>query len=99
MPSEPPHSIRTCCKKPQSADWARLRAGNGISEPFAYYHDHTSPGAAGVFGREDQLKRQPTNVRSWALVTSTTTCLRRPRVPAASRPPGSQFLGDQDQVV
>jgi hypothetical protein len=26
--------------------------------------DHTSPRAAGVFGREDQLKRQPTNVRS-----------------------------------
>jgi predicted DNA-binding ribbon-helix-helix protein len=29
----------------------------------------------------------------------TTTCLRRPRVPAASRPPGSQFPSDQGQVV
>jgi hypothetical protein len=93
------YQLRTCCKKPQSADWARLRAGNGISEPFAYHHDRGNLALATRSAREDQPKRQPTNVHSWTPVTLTTTCLRRPRVPAASRPPGSQFPGDLDQVV
>jgi hypothetical protein len=44
-------------------------------------------------GREDQPKRQPTNVRSWPPVTATMAGLGRPREPAASRPPESQFPG------
>jgi hypothetical protein len=58
-----------------------------------------SRAAPAVCEHEDQPKRQPTNVRWWPPVTSTMAGLRRPRVPAASRPSGSQFPGDQDQVV
>jgi hypothetical protein len=46
------------------------------AEPFAYHHDRKSRAVAAISGREDQPKREPTNVRSWALVTSTMAGLR-----------------------
>jgi hypothetical protein len=52
-----------------------------------------------VCGHKGLPAHPPTNIHWWVLAITTKAGLLRPREPAASRPSGSQFPGDQNQVV